>query len=620
MPNGRRGPNGRRVTHSVSSNERQARTRRRGQRARRADSERPPPPRLANSQKLTIIAQDPSVKSHKNILMAEIDVPAEELLSGPCGYRVHVIDYDASTNTLYKPAVLKPDAKGRYPFALKKDDKGIELRKRPPGYDRRLLSDPAFHAQNVYAIVMRTLAQFEFALGRRVRWGSDGHQIHIAPHAFADANAYYSRTDRAIFFGYFAGSDNNTIFTCLSHDIVAHETTHAILDGLRSRYLEPSSPDQAAFHEGFADIVALLSIFSLQNVVGQLLEHESPGGARIAKTKLTRDALEKSVLLGLGEQMGQGLSAGREQALRNSVRLTPGKPYMSMEGFDEEHERGELLVAAMMNAFLDIWLARLDKIGVVSPGMMDRSLVEEEGARVAGHLLTMAIRALDYCPPTDLTFGDYLSALLTIDREVVPDDTKFGYRGALLTNFNRFDIEHATGAESDGTWKRFPKGNELVFGRSHFDSMLRDKEEVFRFIWENRKALKLDERAYIEVQSVRPSTRIGPDGFVLRETVVEYIQIMTLEARELKRILQITPPDGLPETTRIRVYGGGALIFDEYGQLKYQITNRIEDHRRQTKRLDFLWKTGAIGEPAKAAGLRFAQLHRTRMARAEDAP
>ena len=63
---------------------------------------------------------------------------------------------------------------------------------------------------------------------------------------------------------------------------------------------------------------------------------------------------------------------------------------------------GELLVAAMMNAFLDIWLQRLAKIGPVAGGKRDRSIVVEEGARVAGHLLTMAIRAIDYCPPTDI--------------------------------------------------------------------------------------------------------------------------------------------------------------------------------------------------------------------------
>src|SRR5262249_51196059 len=90
--------------------------------------------------------------------------------------------------------------------------------------------------------------------------------------------------------------------------------------------------------------------------------------------------------------------------------------------FGEPHRRGELLVAAVLNAALDIWLARLAKIGPVAPGKKDRSIVRDEGARVAGHLLTMAIRALDYCPPTDLTFSDYLSAFITIHGKVAPDD------------------------------------------------------------------------------------------------------------------------------------------------------------------------------------------------------
>lgn len=571
---------------------------------------------LANTQKLTIIAQDPSVKVGGKILVAEVDVPAEGLLAGPRGYRVNVIDFDTSTNTLYEPAILKPAANGQYkdPFALRKDAHGV-VHKRPQGYDKKILSDPRFHAQNVYAIVMRTLAQFEFALGRRVPWGSEGHQIHVVPHAFADANAFYSREDRAIFFGYFTGPSNRPIYTCLSHDIVAHETTHAILDGIRSRYLEPSSPDQAAFHEGFADVVALLSMFSLPDLVGKLLDRSSPRSRVISKTSLTSDALKKSVLLGLAEEMGLGLSKGRQSALRRSVHLRPGRPYMSMPQYSEEHDRGELLVAAMMNAFLEIWIARIVKIGFVSPGKKDRSLVVDEGARVAGHLLTMAMRALDYCPPTDITFGDYLSALLTIDREVVPDDTKYDYRGALLKHFKDFDIKHAAGADVDGTWRRFD-GEKLVYGRTHFDSMLRDKEEVFRFIWENREALEIDDRGYVEVQSVRPSIRIGPDGFALRETVAEYVQIMTLQARELKAALNIKPPPDLPATMRIRIYGGGALVFDEYGQLKYKIANLIEDDKRQTARLKFLWETGALDSEQKA-GLRFAQLHRARMSRAE---
>src|SRR6202795_4719337 len=112
-------------------------------------------------------------------------------------------------------------------------------------------------------------------MGRRVGWSFDGHQIQIAPHAFCDANAFYAKEGQGLFFGYFpALAGKRQIFTCLSHEVVAHETTHALLDGLRERYTDPSSPDQAAFHEGFADVVALLSVFSLKNVVGALVPRQ----------------------------------------------------------------------------------------------------------------------------------------------------------------------------------------------------------------------------------------------------------------------------------------------------------------------------------------------------------
>src|SRR4029079_19551343 len=138
-----------------------------------------------------------------------------------------------------------------------------------------LLNEPHFHQQNVYAIVMKTLARFEFALGRRLSWGFPGHQINVAPHAFADANAFYSKRDQALVFGYFVGLSGEIVYSCLSHDVVAHETTHALLDGLRSRYTDPSSPEQAGFHEGFADVVALLSIFSLSDVVRPALDYKA---------------------------------------------------------------------------------------------------------------------------------------------------------------------------------------------------------------------------------------------------------------------------------------------------------------------------------------------------------
>jgi hypothetical protein len=294
------------------------------------------------------------------------------------------------------------------------------------------------------------------------------------------------------------------------------------------------------------------------------------------------------------------------------VELDPDETPPDSAEFLEEHRRGELLVAAMLNAFLDIWVARLRRIGPVDGNKKDLSVVVEAGARVADHLLTMAIRAIDYCPPVDLSFSDYLSALLTIDSEVVPDDDAYDYRGALLRQFARFGIRPACGSGPDGTWPRLSL--QLTYSRTHFESLLRDKQEVFRFLWENRRMLEVDERGYVEIESVRPAMRVAPDGFVLRETIAEYVQILTLSAAEF-RAMHIEVPDEVPGTRRLRVYGGGTLVFDEYGQLKYHIAKHLArdacDVARQSDRFHHLGRAGYLDAPDDASA-RIQGLHLAR--------
>ena len=100
-----------------------------------------------------MIAQDPSVKDAKGkALTTQIEIPAEDLSPGPRGYRVHVIDYDSSTDTFYAPPQYDDPVDGCY------TDPFEELAAH--GRTDELLADPKFHSQNVYAIVMRTLARF----------------------------------------------------------------------------------------------------------------------------------------------------------------------------------------------------------------------------------------------------------------------------------------------------------------------------------------------------------------------------------------------------------------------------------------------------------------------------
>jgi hypothetical protein len=554
-------------------------------------------------QSLTIIAQDPGVRTGpgkvKKIVRAKVRIPAETLLPGPWGYRVQVVDYDASSDTLWSPRSYEIDS-------------DVVVDPFEDATDSELLNDPQFHQQNVYAIVMRILSRFEQALGRRVSWSFGGHQLKVAPHAFADANAFYSKEDECLLFGYFvdpkylvegrrAKPGQGIVLTCLSHDIVAHETVHALVDGLRERYTEPSSPDQAAFHEGISDVVALLSVFSLTAVVELLLADQK---------KFEPEVLRHTVLFKLAEEMGSVVTQSRGAALRRSVALKPGTDWRSDREYEEPHRRGEILVAAMLNALIHIWAARIDGLRKDATGRLDVSRVVEEGQRAADTLMTMSIRALDYCPPVHIEFSDYLSALLTADVEIRPDDSVFRFRQHLRDSFTSYDILPAAKGtkEEPGIWSSpelesptrsgGTRVNEINYDRTHFEAMQHERDEVFRFVWENRAALRLCDEAYTEVQSVRPCVRVGDDGFVLKETVAEYIQILRLMPEDLRqRGVKLPRKELLPDDVELFLHGGGSLVFDEYGRLKFHIHNSLlerngEISARQMKRIRFLAEHG----------------------------
>ncbi|WP_163995695.1 hypothetical protein [Pyxidicoccus caerfyrddinensis] len=471
---------------------------------------------------------------------------------------------------------------------------------------------------------MRTLARFEFALGRRVSWGfrSSGHQIKVAPHAFSDVNAFYSRRDEALLFGHFPSRDGSrTVFTCLSHDIVVHETTHALLDGLRTRYMEPSSPDQAAFHEGFADVVALLSVFSLPEVVQALMDLKFGDGGEggtarpLSARDITFDELQKSVLTGLGKEFGREMDAIGRSALRHSVGLAPDAKLLQTPAYQEPHRRGEVLVAAIMRAFIKVWAERLEALVFdTSAKVVDRVRAAEEGARAADYLLTMVIRALDYCPPVHLVFGAYLSAMLTADYEIRPTDT-YRFRHHLLDSFKKFGILPTTRGGAQGRWA--PPKLRFNYERSRFESMQRDPDEVFRFVWENRRALGLADEGYTRILSVRPCIRVAPeDGFPLRETVVEVLQQVTLPAGELGSY-EIEAPVGMQVDQPVMLIGGATVIFGEYGQVKYVIGDRVLDapreevQKKQSERLKSLWERGHFQRDTRDVH-RFASIHRLR--------
>ncbi len=562
---------------------------------------------------LTILAQDPSVedpqpKDHnKRILRATARIPAHVVTPGPRGPRFHVVDYDPINRRLAPPFDLAV-AQGTVPDPFAEAS------------DEELKGDRRFHAQNVYVITTRTLASFEFALGRRVPWAFGSHQLYLVPHAFQEANAFYADTDQALLFGDYPAPDR-VVYTCLSHDIVAHETTHAILDGLRRRFEAPGLPDQPAFHEAFADIVALLSVFSMQEVVDRLIA-EREGGV-LLEEDVTPDRLRRLSLVKMAEELGDAVHRQRGSGLRNSAELKPTEEWKDPGNaeWEEPHRRAEILVAAVMGALIEIWTGRLRGLeiwtgrlrGLIQVGRLDRERAAEEGSKAATHLLSMMIRAIDYCPPVEFEFADFLDAVLLSDEQLAPDD-EHHYRPTLIDAFGAFGIRPRT-------WPPPPSAvpaDAYVYRDFNYVALRSEPEEAFRFVWENADVLGIDRSYHLKVEDVLPSVRIGPDGFVVAESVADYVQQLEATMDDLRKLAPepFGPLKDVPGDTPVKVWGGGTIVFDQFGRVKFHQFKRLDDWDRQSRRLQYLVRRGirdtdgrfgfSLGAPA---GMRFDMYH-----------
>jgi hypothetical protein len=399
-------------------------------------------------RRLRIFSFDPALAARYDLAGMSgvtIEIPWEnDLKPGPVGECVEVIDIDPGSNAAYAPVDLNA------PELLATD--GLQPSE----------SDPRFHQQMCYAVAMKTIEHFERALGRKALWSSHRHldgtrysenyvpRLRIYPHALRQQNAFYSPKKKALLFGYFSTSakdGRNTlgtvVFTCLSHDIIAHETTHALLDGVHPRFNEPVNEDVLAFHEAFADIVALFQHFSYPGVLRD----------QIARTR--GDLARQSVLGQLAQQFA--LASGRGDALRSYLGKEekgvwkPVKPDPTLlEQTAEPHERGAILVAAVFGAFTKVYQARTRDLfriategtGVLPEGDIHPDLVgrlAEEAQRAADRALQMCIRAIDYCPPVGITFGGYLRAIITADHDMNPVDRQ-NWRLAFIESFREWGV------------------------------------------------------------------------------------------------------------------------------------------------------------------------------------
>lgn len=554
---------------------------------------------------LRIFSLDPSIL-HSEVPIAIVNLSYEPLEEGPVGAQLAVNDIDWHAKCVWSKVNL--------------DDHAVLLNR---GLDPSV-SEPKFHQQMVYAVCHSTMTTFRRALGRTMAWGfepaseKEPHRLVIEPHAFLDRNAYYSPREGKLRFGYFladASCDsemvlpNSYVFTCLSHDIIAHEMTHALLDGLRAHFNSFSGPDVAGFHEGFADIVATLQHFAHREVVQAAIRQHG-------------EKLQMSTLLsGIAQEFGRAASTcaplrtafdDKDSAVKNPDGKEAATKGIRRYNADlEAHDMGEVLVRAIFEAFSTVFERKIRPYlrlasggtGRLPEGELSADLKEilgEQASKIASHFLNICIRAIDYCPPVDITLGDYLRALITADHELVMDD-RWNYREALIQAFRRraiIPLDVPNLSQESLLWKtaelspsilpklsfsnlRFggdpavPASESALLEQAHALGELLVSPQNLRKLGLAREGdpeLNGDKVELPKIQSIRTSRRIGPDGQIVFDLVAEITQ---------RRIVRDSGGN-------FEFFGGATMVVGPNGEVRYVICKNILSEARLSRQRDYV--------------------------------
>jgi hypothetical protein len=180
-------------------------------------------------------------------------------------------------------------------------------RKRPPGRARLSFlpspapaetpaqpGTPAFLFWQCREAVLAALEMWEQIDGPVKKWAKI-QTLKVKVDAGKDLNAYYDR--KALLFYHFpVGS--SMVFSGASTDAASHECGHALLDSIRPDLWHSNYTEISAFHEGFADCVALLTVLN-----------DKP--TRVKLLKVTKDLSKPSFVEAMAEDVAAAVKVVR---------------------------------------------------------------------------------------------------------------------------------------------------------------------------------------------------------------------------------------------------------------------------------------------------------------------
>jgi hypothetical protein len=234
------------------------------------------------------------------------------------------------------------------------------------------------------------------------RWEpSNGPTLPVELDEGVQFNAFYNRNGLHFFHG---TTQNTTIYSGESPDVVCHELGHAVLDAVRPQLWDAMSAEVAGFHESFGDMSAILTALRLPQFATRVLTETQ---AQLGCT---------SRLSRLAEQLGWAIRQCRPDAvasdcLRNAANsffyqppeiLPPQAPAAQLSS--EPHSLSRVFTAA----FLDILAGML---------RLQSSADEAALATVATDAGTLLIQGVKTTPVVPTYLSQVAAHMIQVDHD-----------------------------------------------------------------------------------------------------------------------------------------------------------------------------------------------------------
>lgn len=379
-----------------------------------------------------------------------------------------------------------------------------------------------FEQVQAFTSAQKTLDLFEGYAGRTLPWAFEGETLGVGPHAGEGANAYYQRSFGAIsFYSFDSKVLGRKVHTSQSADTVAHETGHAILDGLKPQYGHTFDRETKGFHESFGDCAAMLLTLTRPGARAHILAET--GGDLSKENAATRFSEEFGYAVRHGNRDPKDDRDYLRTALNPFRYVDPATlpndgPREQLTG--ESHSFCQIFTRAFYSALTDVHRA-----GMASGLSADAAL--EQSGRVMGDLFTAGVQMTS---PARARYADIARGMLRADALLNQGKNQ----GPLLQAFASAGIASDLAAVPDLAWK----------------APLADKAGAETFLQENAGTLGVDPAHY-------QGYRISQDKHGL--TYVEYLD---------KERAQLGP-----YTADVRA--GLTLTFDAAGRLVHQTSDPI---------------------------------------------